>query len=157
MKLINKDALVAEIEKRIKNLYPKGAQGMVVTKILKDHYEDLLSFLDHLEVKEVDLVKEPASGDLEVAARRYAKEEYSRKSPATLPDRCRACYAPIMYAFQGGAEWQREQMMKDAISGFIFGSRYFRQKNISLTDLSEEQYDKLKDFGERIKVIIIKE
>ena len=31
---------------------------MVVTKILKDHYEDLLSFLDTLEVKEVDLEKE---------------------------------------------------------------------------------------------------
>lgn len=56
-----------------------------------------------------------------------------------------------------GMNMEREKMMKDAISGFIFGSRYFRQKNISLTNLSEEQYDKLKDFGERIKVIIIKE
>jgi hypothetical protein len=55
--LIDKDALVAELKRRIKNLYPKGGQGMVVTKILKDHYEDLLSFLDTLEVKEVDLEK----------------------------------------------------------------------------------------------------
>ena len=56
--LIDKSALVAEIERRIKNLYPKGGQGMVVTKILKDHYEDLLSFIDTLEVKEVDLGRE---------------------------------------------------------------------------------------------------
>lgn len=32
MKLIDKAAVVAEIERRIKNLYPKGGQGMVVTK-----------------------------------------------------------------------------------------------------------------------------
>ena len=51
---IDKSALVAEIERRIKNLYPKGGQGMIVTKILKDHYEDLLSFIDTLEVKDVD-------------------------------------------------------------------------------------------------------
>lgn len=52
--LIDKDDVVAEIERRIKNLYPKEGQGMVVTKILKDHYEDLHSFLDKLEVKEVE-------------------------------------------------------------------------------------------------------
>ena len=52
---IDKSALVAKIEKRIKNLYPKGGQGMVLTKVLRDHYEDLLSFLNTLEVKEVDL------------------------------------------------------------------------------------------------------
>ena len=55
---ISKSALVAKIKKRKKNLYPKGGQGMVVTKILKDHYDDLLSFLDSLEVREVDLEKE---------------------------------------------------------------------------------------------------
>lgn len=58
MKLIDKDAVITKIEKRIKNLHPKGGQGMVVTKILKDHYEDLLSFIDTLDVKEVDLEKE---------------------------------------------------------------------------------------------------
>ena len=52
---IPKDALVAEIKKRITSLYPKRGQGMVVTEILKDHYEDLLSFINTLEVKEVDL------------------------------------------------------------------------------------------------------
>lgn len=51
---IDKAALVAEIERRVNNLYPKNGQGMVVTKILKDHYEDLKDFLDTLEVKEVE-------------------------------------------------------------------------------------------------------
>ena len=51
---IDKDAVVAEIDRRIKNLYPKEGQGMVVTKILKDHYEDLHSFIDTLEVIDVE-------------------------------------------------------------------------------------------------------
>jgi len=65
---IPKSALVAEIEKKIKNLYPKGGQGMVVTKILKDHYEDLLSFINTIEVKHDSLENfkslQHISGDL---------------------------------------------------------------------------------------------
>ena len=43
----------------------------------------------------------------------------------------------------------------DAIDGVIFGSMYFRQKNISLVNLTIEQYDKLKGFGEHVKVVIL--
>ena len=57
----------------------------------------------------------PVSEDLEEAASRYAKEEYSCKSPATLPDRCRGCYAPIMYAFKAGVKWQKEQFEKNRL------------------------------------------
>ena len=64
---ILKAAVVAEIERRIKNLYPKGDQGIVVTKILKDHYKSLLSFLDTLEVKEVDFEKEIKKYSMELA------------------------------------------------------------------------------------------
>ena len=65
--------------------------------------------------------EEPVSEDLEDAASRYAKEEYSRKNPSTLPDRCLGCYAPIMYAFRNGANWQKEQLMKDAVEAQCFG------------------------------------
>ena len=98
------------------------------------------------------------SKDMEIAFKEYAKREHCECDLETSGE-------PIQYdstndlidACRYGAILQKEQMMKDAISGFIFGSRYFRQKNISLINLSEEQYDKLKDFGERIKVIIVKE
>lgn len=50
---IPKAAVVAEIKRRIENLYPRGGQGLIVTKILKDHYEDFLLFLDTLQVIEV--------------------------------------------------------------------------------------------------------
>lgn len=51
---IDRAIVAAELKRRINNLYPKRGQGIVVTKILKDHYEDLLSFLDNIEVKEMD-------------------------------------------------------------------------------------------------------
>lgn len=96
--------------------------------------------------------QEPASEDLEQAANDLTKI-YAGEG---CVDPKREGFA-FHVGFKNGAKWQKEQMMKGAVSGTIFGSRYFRQKNISLTNLSEEQYDKLKDFGERIKVIIIKE
>ena len=63
---------------------------------------DLFAFMNSLP-------NGPVSEDLEKAASRYAKEEYNHKSPATLPDRCRGCYAPLMYAFKAGAQWGKEQ------------------------------------------------
>jgi hypothetical protein len=67
------------------------------------------------EVCPVDsLQEEPIGEDLEEAASRYAKEEYNSKSPATLPDRCRGCYAPLMYAFKAGSKWQKENLWKPA-------------------------------------------
>ena len=59
------------------------------------------------------LQEEPVSEDLNKAASRYAKEEYNRKSPAILPDRCRGCYAPLMYAFKAGAKWGKDQAMAE--------------------------------------------
>ena len=97
--------------------------------------------------------QEPVSDELEDAASRYAKEEYSRKNPATLPDRCICCYAPIMYAFRNGANWQKERMMKEAVKGGCFSYRN-GYKHISC-DIDEKLTDiKL---GDKVKLVIIKE
>ena len=68
-------------------------------------YNEVLALLDTMQ-------EEPVSEDLEKAASRYAKEEYNYKIPATLPDRCRGCYAPLMYAFKADANWRNEQIIK---------------------------------------------
>lgn len=94
--------------------------------------------------------EEPVSEELEEAASMYAKEECSRKSPATLPDRCRGCYAPIMYAFKAGAQWQKQQMIKDAVDG-VYGAFY----NHIFVDYDWRK-KKLLD-GQKVKLIIIKE
>ena len=58
MKLIDKDALVAEIERLKENTNKRGAIGKVNTIVLCN---ELLSFLDTFEVKEVDEQKERMS------------------------------------------------------------------------------------------------
>jgi hypothetical protein len=56
MKLIDKDALVAEIEKRRRD-WCYGSS--IEAKYKREECDDILSFLDTIEVKEVD--KEPVS------------------------------------------------------------------------------------------------
>ena len=60
MKLIDKAAVVAEIDRRIILLENNsdGIISMLASGMFVNEYKDLLSFLDTLEVKEVDLEKE---------------------------------------------------------------------------------------------------
>jgi hypothetical protein len=59
MKLIDKSALVAEIERRISVLKAnESVISMLAGGMFINEFKDLLSFLDTLEVKEVDLEKE---------------------------------------------------------------------------------------------------
>ena len=55
MKLIDKDALVAEIEKRIKEREEEEKKGWAYSRVKIVECEHILSFLDTLEVKEVNL------------------------------------------------------------------------------------------------------
>ena len=55
MKLINKSALVAEIEKRRKNWWYGSS---IEAKYKREECDDILSFINNLEVKEMDLEKE---------------------------------------------------------------------------------------------------
>ena len=62
MKLIDKAALVAEIERRISVLKAnESVISMLAGGMFVNEFKDLLSFLNTLEVKEVDLEKEVAS------------------------------------------------------------------------------------------------
>jgi ATP-dependent exoDNAse (exonuclease V) beta subunit len=101
--------------------------------------------------------EEPISEELEEAASRYAKEEYNRKNPATLPNRCIGCYAPLMYAFEAGAKWKEKHLTKDAteVTVHIDAGGYPYTPEIELYD-----YDKdapLAKEGDKYKVILIKE
>lgn len=86
--------------------------------LLNGDYFDLNKETDGFTNEIMDIIdslqEESVSEELEEAASRYAKEEYNSKSPATLPDRCRGCYAPLMYAFKAGSKWQKENLWKPA-------------------------------------------
>lgn len=115
---------------------------------------ELITFMDNPSKYNPNHIEESISDDLEEAAQKYAKSEYDRKNPATLPDRCIGCYAPIMYAFRNGAKWQKEQMMSKAINALVhtFDNGYIRVG----TQLLESNEYGLK-VGDNVKVIIIKE
>ena len=58
MKLIDKSVLVAEIERRIRELEPFRTEDNLRAHDAITGYYQVLSFIDTLEVKEVDLEKE---------------------------------------------------------------------------------------------------
>lgn len=90
-------------------------------KLSNIKYQLCKKILDYID----EVQKEPVSEDLEESASMYAKEEYNRKSSATLPDRCKGCYTPLMYAFKAGANWQKEQDIKHGYVTFLQGEKRF--------------------------------
>ena len=93
-------------EMALAEMIDKAQKCVVEPLVVAEQWKD--------ELIKIAKCEEPVSEDLEEAASRYAKEEYSHKNPATLPDRCIGCYAPIMYAFKAGAKWQKENLWKPA-------------------------------------------
>ena len=59
--------------------------------------------------------EEPVSEDLDEAAIIYARGEYDRKNPSSLPWQCKGCYSPLIYAFKDGAQWQKQQDEKELL------------------------------------------
>ena len=113
MKLIDKSALVAEIERRISD--NKKDMERASHKFLEDYfegYEDALvllkeQFLDTLEVKEVQ--EEPVSNDLEEAATKYARKQVANPDYPTYNDEYE-----MVCAFEAGAQWQKEEIIDKA-------------------------------------------
>lgn len=153
------EQIKAEIERLIeqcRNIYieTKSYHNRCIERDKMVILNHLLNFINSLPAKQ-------PSEDLEEAASRYAKEEYNHKSPATLPDRCRGCYAPLMYAFKAGANWQKEQMMKSAIDGTVGeGNPGYPQMGEHLPVIAYSDMMLLPKhfkFGDKIKIIVIKE
>ena len=112
---IELNAAVAEVERRISSLHPKGGQGIVVTKILKDHYKDYLSFLNTLEAKEVQ--EEPVSKNLEEASKKWLRPQLDKSYAAYGLLRQMELthfdgYA-MLDAIEFGAKWKEEQFEKE--------------------------------------------
>jgi hypothetical protein len=92
---INKSALIAEIERRIKERDFQMKSGCWVSSTYM--YEDLLDFINTLEVKEVR--EETVNEDLEEAAEEYAPD-FSNSIAS------KAAVDAIRDAFKAGAQWQ---------------------------------------------------
>ena len=84
--------------------------------------------------------KEKIRAELEEAAKTYAKKESYGYEPCN-----------IVETFKAGAQWQKEQMMKDAITGQLEnGEDYLRIKCLHTSCRPQ-------DDGKLVRLIIIKE
>lgn len=73
-----------------------------------DNYRKMYAELapeEFLEALDVMLNQPSLPSNVDEAATKYAEGEYNKKDPSALPNRCRACYAPLKYAFKAGAEY----------------------------------------------------
>ena len=106
---------------------------------------DILSFLDTLE--------EPVSNDLEEAAETKYPTCW-KKYPNDGIVRSEEYFdlnAEKRDAFKAGAEWQKRNMMKEAVEGFIFQSADYYPKQLIAG------YDGELGMGDKVKIIIVKE
>ena len=108
------------------------------------------SELETLLTEFAEKLKEPASDDLEQAA-----IDYDSCRPALYGEDDEGDYVEYIEvrkdAFIAGAQWQREQMMKDAIE-----VRINRDRLYNLKPIIHEKYLDYK-IGDKVKIIIIKE
>lgn len=141
MKLIDKSTLVAELNRLIAELVEEGENTMFEQGRISA-FEDVKVFINHtLEVKEVDLGEdEPVSNDLEKAAVLYNKK-INFVVGGEVPNQ----------DFIAGAQWQKEQMIKDAYTGIYDccdDTSWIEFKGWLLST---------SEVGEKIKLVIIKE
>jgi hypothetical protein len=108
MELIDKVALIAEIE-RLKDEYLKHSRNKFHAKWSCGTLDNILSFLDTIEVKE-----KPVSEDLEEAAKDYSNN---------LDNIYGSMGEQTRNAFKAGAKWKEQQMMSKAVNGVEINSR----------------------------------
>ncbi len=111
---IDKDTLVAEIERR----RDESWLGMYTKEkgIIFDITDDILSFLDTLETKEIQ--EEPVSKDLEEACDEYYDETWDEHGgKAMVVDGYHDIWFPSQATgdfYKAGALWQKEQVIDKA-------------------------------------------
>jgi hypothetical protein len=130
MKLIDKDALVAEIEKRIKeteSMQPKFDQfwaGQISA------FKGVLKILDTLEVKEVQ--EETISKDLEEAAREWLKpkldKSYINYGESKMMELTHFDGYAMLDATEFGAQWQKEQLI-EKMCVFLESTDFYKYYN----------------------------
>ena len=154
--MTDKEKIRAEIERRINAIDLDSIEDWRY-RLQREHdielMKDILSFIDSMQ-------EEPASEDLEEAAQNYTKEEYCVNWKEF--EHTRDSGFTAMYHFKSGANWQKQQMMKEAIEADVFevsdnDCSIYGYSHLELSVDEEHLYDRnLKD-GDKVKIIIVKE
>ena len=107
------------------------------------YFNDLLN-LSNVQRTVKDWKEEPVSEDLEEAASQY---------PNVIRTISPQWESEVENAFKAGAEWQKEQMMKDAVYGLVCGHDESSPAWIDLNLLNKPNVK----VGTEVKLIIIKD
>ena len=141
-----------------KNLLQLAKEGKAdeetIRKYNLDNIDELIAF-SYSEAMEQKHSQEPASEDLEEASEEYAytnweSDDYHEGASEGKPF---DAIGHTQKCFIDGAQWQKEQMMKDAIEGRL-SSTVTGSKQCVSAYVGYGEYGK---YGDRLKVIIIKE
>lgn len=126
---------VEQIKAEIKRLKESGCASPIVI------YDTLLAFIDSMQ-------EEPVSEDLEDELDRYLPSVFSKDMDGDNP-RFTTWFKALRKTALHFADWQMQQMMKDAVDAFIYKGG-IRLKEWPLPEKCGEHLDS-------VKVIIIKE
>lgn len=181
MKQIDAEALIAEIDRLRKEINTEY-HGLVHNREQKigfiDSLDHILSFINLMQEEKTDKVDynrlkteldnalqketkeswnkfldtECVSEDLESASKQYVEDNPPYVSEFTHESEIEGIYNDVKQTFIAGANWQKEQMLKDVIEGEIQSGGTF----IPLISIKDK--NKLKDFkfGDIVKILIIK-
>lgn len=127
-----KNELIQEAEKGYKSEFDEGRISA---------FEDMTVYIDSLE-------EEPVSNDLEEACDEYYDETWDEHGgKAMVVDGCHDIWFPSQATddfFKAGAQWQKEQMMKN--STFI-----------NEVEWEDDIHKLFKEKGKKVKLMIVKE
>lgn len=105
-------------------------------------FSTILDFIDSLP-------EEPASEDLKYAAYHYANNLHMKRQIQLFEEK------DIATDFIAGAEWQKKQMMKDAVDAFV--NTYENTDDSNYVEFVTEQSPYKFKKTEKCKLIIVKE
>lgn len=138
--MTNKELIKQDIKRRISNLEKLGDREHI-----KKYFAEQFRFIEVYEglIKFIDSLPEEHNEDLEEAAKRYATEGDEINGLYIIDEE--------VDAFKAGAEWQKQQMMKDAVEGIVGG-----YTNIpAFINLEIEHKPNVK-VGDKVKIVVLK-
>lgn len=138
MKYIDADRLIEYLEKEADKEFKATEENANSPVVCHFHNGCRMMALDTIDfIKQ--LQQEQPSEDLENAAEEYATTHLRNNEFPTADN-----------AFIAGAEWQKEQMLKEAVEGEVYlYSSYKREATAIIVDIPKE------NLGDKVKIVIV--
>jgi hypothetical protein len=103
------------------------------------------------------LSEEPVNEELEEASKEWLSPQldksYAAYGETKQMELARFDGYAMLDAIEFGAQWQKEQMMKDAVNGLVYAQRTNGEVMFRSNYVKKEGFK----FGDKVKVIVIKE